>query len=243
MQITRSQANALFQALDFGGCKKWPVERMVKRLGELEDLKPENGLKDPDMQKLLEEALEAGDDLALVDVSEEDANDTETEDNGDGAEDTPEDNGGGAMGTPEGTGDGAEDTPEPTGRRAKKRAAAEARKKEGDDKTVKPKAKKPKAKPNNPDKAKAKAKAKPPKDKKLTQLDAAEKVLDNNDGKPLSTQELVMKMAEQGLWESPEGKTPAATLYVRMHKEEQAKGKQSRFKKVGPNMFNLLKNC
>jgi hypothetical protein len=44
-------------------------------------------------------------------------------------------------------------------------------------------------------------------------------------------------MAEQGLWSSPNGKTPHATLYAAMMREARDKGIASRFEKVDRGLF------
>ncbi|MCC6428625.1 MAG: winged helix-turn-helix domain-containing protein [Phycisphaerales bacterium] len=88
-------------------------------------------------------------------------------------------------------------------------------------------------------KAKESAAAKPakePKAKRLSALDAAAQVLAKA-AKPMSATELVEQMATQGLWSSPSGKTPSATLYAAMIREAAAKGSESRFKKVDRGMF------
>ena len=90
-----------------------------------------------------------------------------------------------------------------------------------------------------PPKAKAPKQAKPakePKAKKLSALDAAAQVLAKSD-KPMTSKALIDAMAEQHLWSSPGGKTPEATLYAAMLREINAKGKESRFKKVDRGLF------
>jgi hypothetical protein len=47
---------------------------------------------------------------------------------------------------------------------------------------------------------------------KVSALDAAAQVLAEN-GMPMTTREMIEAMAQKKLWESPVGKTPAATLY------------------------------
>jgi hypothetical protein len=84
-------------------------------------------------------------------------------------------------------------------------------------------------------KAKAK-KAKPPKEKKLSAIEAAVKVL-TEAGQPRTTQEMIAAMAEKGLWKSPGGQTPAATLYSAILREISKKGKESRFKKTERGKF------
>jgi hypothetical protein len=53
----------------------------------------------------------------------------------------------------------------------------------------------------------------------------------------MRAQELIAAMAEQGLWKSPGGKTPHATLYAAMMREERDKGGASRFRKVDRGQF------
>jgi hypothetical protein len=93
---------------------------------------------------------------------------------------------------------------------------------------VKATAKKAKAK-------KARGKKKP---KRVSALDAAAKVLAQAT-KPMRAQDLVVAMAEQGLWSSPNGKTPHATLYAAIIREISAKGQAARFKKVDRGMFEI----
>lgn len=66
------------------------------------------------------------------------------------------------------------------------------------------------------------------KPKKVSALDAAAQVLAAK-GAPMTAPELIAAMAEQGLWTSPGGKTPAATLYAAMLREITTKGTESRF--------------
>jgi hypothetical protein len=86
-------------------------------------------------------------------------------------------------------------------------------------------AKAPKAKP-----------AKPAKPKRLSALDAAAKVLAESD-RPLRAIDMIEVMHAKGLWTSPGGKTPEATLYAAVIREITAKGKDARFKKVDRGMF------
>src|SRR5262245_23831693 len=76
--------------------------------------------------------------------------------------------------------------------------------------------------------AKKKGKAKPNKPKKLSALDAAAQVLAAH-GEPMTAPELIAAMAEEKLWTSLNGKTPAATLYAAILREITSKGKESRF--------------
>jgi len=95
-------------------------------------------------------------------------------------------------------------------------------------KDVKPEAPAKKAKPK-----KADSEQKP---KRVSALDAAAQVLAKA-GKPMRAQELITAMAEQGLWTSPAGKTPAATLYAALAREIAVKKDGARFRKTGPGQF------
>jgi len=82
-----------------------------------------------------------------------------------------------------------------------------------------------------------KAKAKPEhKEKRLSALDAAAKVLGESAG-PLNTKQMVDAMAAKGYWTSPGGKTPHATLYSAILREIKAKGNESRFAKSERGRF------
>ena len=92
-------------------------------------------------------------------------------------------------------------------------------------------------------KAKVDAKAAPKakkatenKPKRVSALDAAAQVL-KAAGKPMRAQDLITAMSEQGLWSSPKGKTPHATLYAAMMRESRDKGKGARFTKVERGIF------
>ena len=74
------------------------------------------------------------------------------------------------------------------------------------------------------------------KPKRLSALDAAAQVLAKA-GEPMRSREIVSAMAEQGLWSSPAGKTPHATLYAAMLREISAKGKDARFTKADRGLF------
>ena len=76
--------------------------------------------------------------------------------------------------------------------------------------------------------------------KRIGALSAAARVL-TEAGKPLRSQELIDLMAEKGYWSSPNGRTPAATLYAALIREIKSKGKDARFKQVGPGQFALAK--
>ena len=101
-----------------------------------------------------------------------------------------------------------------------------------------------KAKPSKATKAKAggatkakKAKAlKEPKEKKLSAIDAAAQVLAASK-EPMNAKEMIEAMAAKGLWTSPGGKTPHATLYSAIIREVATKGKESRFVKTERGKF------
>jgi hypothetical protein len=84
-----------------------------------------------------------------------------------------------------------------------------------------------------------KAKA-PAKEKKISALDAAAKVLAET-GQPMNCQELIKVMADKGYWTSPGGLTPHATLYSAILRELKAKGAEARFKKADRGKFAATK--
>ncbi|MFN7766335.1 MAG: winged helix-turn-helix domain-containing protein [Planctomycetaceae bacterium] len=100
-------------------------------------------------------------------------------------------------------------------------------------KTTKPAAK---AKATRPAKAASAATATEPA-KKLSQIDAAMAVLANA-GEPMNCKAMVEAMATQGLWSSPGGKTPDATLYASILRDLK-NGADARFKKVARGQFAL----
>lgn len=67
-------------------------------------------------------------------------------------------------------------------------------------------------------------------------LEAAYDVLKGRT-KPMTPKELIAAMTEKGLWTSPGGKTPDATLSAAMNREIAKKGKDSRFCKPEPGHF------
>ena len=85
--------------------------------------------------------------------------------------------------------------------------------------------------------AKAK-KVKEPKAKRVSAIDAAAQVLAAS-SEPMNCMSLVEAMASQGLWESPGGKTPHATLYAAMMREARDKGSAARFRKVDRGQFEF----
>jgi hypothetical protein len=74
------------------------------------------------------------------------------------------------------------------------------------------------------------------KEQKTSALSAAALVLQET-GQALTCPELITQMAAQGYWTSPQGKTPAATLYAALTREIKRKGAAARFVKTGPGTF------
>ena len=93
-----------------------------------------------------------------------------------------------------------------------------------------PKAAKAKGSPKKP-----KAE-KPAKEKKLSAIDAAAKLLSDT-GEPMNCKTLIETMAAKGLWTSPGGATPHATLYSAIIREIKAKGSEARFVKSERGKF------
>ncbi len=96
-----------------------------------------------------------------------------------------------------------------------------------------------------PKAAKAAAKKAPAKNGKkasgkLSQLDAAAKVLGESK-EPMTTKEMVEVMEAKGYWKSPGGKTPQATLYSAILRQINAKGKEARFTKTERGKFALAR--
>ena len=74
--------------------------------------------------------------------------------------------------------------------------------------------------------------------KKLSQIEAAVEVL-RSSGEPMTCKAMVEAMSAKGLWTSPAGKTPEATLYASILRELATKGKDARFVKAAPGRFAL----
>lgn len=79
-------------------------------------------------------------------------------------------------------------------------------------------------------------KIKEPKPKRVSAIDAAAQVLAAS-SEPMNCMALVEAMATQGLWTSPGGATPHATLYSAIIREIATKGAESRFVKKDRGMF------
>lgn len=94
--------------------------------------------------------------------------------------------------------------------------------------------------PKQPAKPRPPKTAAKPSEAKLSQLDAAVKVL-TEAGAPMTTKVMIKAMASKGYWTSPGGKTPHATLYSALLRDIQNKGAESRFTKVDRGQFGLNK--
>ena len=79
----------------------------------------------------------------------------------------------------------------------------------------------------------------PPKPERLSALNAAVLVLATAPDAGLSAKDMVEQMVSQGLWYSPAGKTPEATLYAGICREIGRKGERARFRKVSRGRFVL----
>jgi hypothetical protein len=77
---------------------------------------------------------------------------------------------------------------------------------------------------------------KEPKPKRVSALDAAAQVLAASEV-PMRAKEMIAAMEAKGLWTSPGGKTPEATLYAAIIREIAAKGTAARFKKHERGVF------
>jgi hypothetical protein len=92
------------------------------------------------------------------------------------------------------------------------------------------------AKAKKADKPKRTRAKKEPKEKRMSGLDAAAKVLEEST-QPMTTKEMVEASAAKGYWKSPGGKTPHATLYSAIAREIKAKGAEARFSKADRGKF------
>lgn len=86
----------------------------------------------------------------------------------------------------------------------------------------------------------AKRAAKEKKPKRVSALDAAAQVLAAAET-PMRAKDMIAKMESDGLWKSPGGKTPEATLYAAIIREITAKGDTARFRKHDRGMFVAAK--
>jgi hypothetical protein len=79
--------------------------------------------------------------------------------------------------------------------------------------------------------AKKQKKSNVTKAKKMSALDPAARVLTET-RQPMTRAELIEAMAAKRFWTSPQGKTPAATLYSALLREINSKGAKARFRKI-----------
>ncbi len=77
---------------------------------------------------------------------------------------------------------------------------------------------------------------KEPKQKRVSGLDAAARVLEQT-GQPMTAKEMVEAAEAKSYWKSPGGKTPHATVYSAIIREIAKKGDASRFVKTGRGKF------
>jgi hypothetical protein len=75
-----------------------------------------------------------------------------------------------------------------------------------------------------------------PKDKKLSAIDAAAKLLAETK-EPMNCKQMIEGIAAKGYWTSPGGKTPHATLYSAIIREISVKGNEARFTKTERGQF------
>ena len=129
----------------------------------------------------------------------------------------------------------AKATPKATTKKAPRMSASAARA-EGATKTKRAQAAKTSASNATPKKRTAKPKERTSAPKRISALDAASQVLAASK-EPMRAKDLIAAMADQGLWSSPNGKTPEATLYAAMIREIAAKGDDARFRKVDRGLF------
>lgn len=93
-----------------------------------------------------------------------------------------------------------------------------------------------KAEASKPAAKKAKATNGEAKTKRVSAIDAAAQLLATSK-EPMGCKELIEAMAAKGLWSSPGGKTPHATLYSAILREINVKGKDARFTKTDRGRF------
>jgi len=77
------------------------------------------------------------------------------------------------------------------------------------------------------------------KPKRVSALNAAAEVLKASDT-PMRAKEMIEAMAARGLWSSPNGKTPEATLYAAIIREIATKGDAARFHKTERGLFTAV---
>jgi hypothetical protein len=90
----------------------------------------------------------------------------------------------------------------------------------------------------NATRAKRDAKESKPEAKKISQIEAAIMVLGKSKD-AMNCKAMVEAMQVAGLWSTPNGATPDATLYASILREINAKGKDARFRKTERGHFTL----
>jgi hypothetical protein len=123
--------------------------------------------------------------------------------------------------------------------KTKKTASTKAKSAKAKKPAAEKKAKTPKGVAPAKDAKTSKAK-KPKADGKMSAIDAAAKVLADA-REPMNCKALIEAMAEKGLWTSPGGKTPWATLYSAIAREINEKGNDARFVKAERGKFTIKK--
>lgn len=81
------------------------------------------------------------------------------------------------------------------------------------------------------------AKARKPKAEKPKRMSAIAAAAQVVGAEPMTVRAMLEQMAARGLWASPAGKTPEATLYAAIIREIATKGKDARFRKVDRGLF------
>jgi hypothetical protein len=89
---------------------------------------------------------------------------------------------------------------------------------------------------DKPKRTRANKELKAPKEKRMSGLDAAAKVLEER-GEPMTAKEMIEAAETKGYWKSPGGKTPHATLYSAIIREIGTKGAEARFRKTERGRF------
>lgn len=95
--------------------------------------------------------------------------------------------------------------------------------------------------PSTPAAKKSRGKQKPKTEKRMSALDAAAFLVGERTGVLFDTKSLIAEMESRGLWSSPGGKTPGATLHAAISREIASKGDASRFRKGGRGLWQAAK--
>ena len=93
-------------------------------------------------------------------------------------------------------------------------------------------------------KSKTSARAKPVQAKAALESQEAQRAGRGGQGagrkqEPMTTRQMIEAMAAKGYWSSPNGQTPAATLYSAILRQINTQGKDARFKKTDRGQFAL----